>query len=182
MKAEASASATDSAYVKAKAALEFVNNKAKGNKLKAAMDLLNSDKLDKLPPKLCEQLLNDAGMCIHNALHPSPAPLPDKDKKPAAKQSPPSSLGNNDMDFDYDTPMSDCEGNTGNEVPLGVSKDGQSAEAVAVISGPPGCRVPYQVLADYVESKKKTNYNNDGKESDDTDTSEELEQFLKAKV
>ena len=120
-------------------------------------------------------------MCIHNALQPSPVPSQDEEKKPAPKKSPPSSLGDNDLDFGYDTPMAPRGDNTRIEVPFGVSKDGKSAEAVAVITGPPHRRVPYEVLAAYAESKEKAN-NKDKEDSEDKDSSEELDKYLKAKV
>ena len=64
-----------------------------------------------------------------------------------------------------------------------MSKDGTSAEAVAVITGPQPNRLPYEVLAKMIEDKKKEEEAK-AKDNDDSSitSSMELDAMLNAKV
>ena len=77
-----------------------------------------------------------------------------------------SSLGSNESSFYYETPVIRRGEEARIEVPLGVSEDGTSADAVAVITGPAPERLPYEVLARYQEEKEAAQKTAEGETSD----------------
>ena len=189
--------------VTANAAMKLVHTKAKGLKMEAAMSILQGKLTDKLDANLAAKLLNDAGKYLHEAFMPSPVAtkkkppqqMPTPDKKPAAKEGSVTTkpLEGTELEFDYDTPEVNrqVEHNTSQDVttsqerhseksnrvelPLGLSEDGTTAQAVAVLEFNEGDkrRPTYEELARYVEQKRMLE-KKEKEKSDDTDSSTSL--------
>ena len=180
--------------VTANAAMKLVHTKAKGLKMEAAMSILQGKLTDKLDESLAAKLLNDAGKYLHEAFMPSPVvtkkkppqEMPTPDKKPAAKEDGAATkpVEGTELAFDYDTPEANrqvahttseevYDGKSNRvELPLGLSEDGTTAQAVAVLEFNDGDkrRPTYEELARYVEHKRMLEKKETDK-SDDTDSS-----------